>query len=209
MDYTLSNIDSDKKDRIINAAIEEFSLYPYDKASTNNIVKNAGISKGLLFHYFESKQELYDKLVGFVINKLYNEISSQIKWDEKDILERIKHLIVVKMKIGKKYPHMFDFIIKVLSYKKSSSVDDVMDLYGKYGVDFQVILSDIYTKNIDYSLFRKPEDVQKNINIFQWTLEKYSEEKLLNLSETDVLDYDEIIVEIDEYLNILKSTFYN
>ena len=115
MDYTLSNIDSDKRDRIINAAIEEFSLYPYEKASTNNIVKNAGISKGLLFHYFESKQELYDKLVGFVINKLYNEISSQINWDEKDILERIKQLIIAKMKIGKKYPHMFDFIIKVLS----------------------------------------------------------------------------------------------
>lgn len=208
MDYTLSNIDSEKKNRIINAAIEEFSLYPYDKASTNNIVKNAGISKGLLFHYFESKQELYDKLVGFVINKLYNEISSQINWDEKDILERIKHLIVVKMKIGKKYPHMFDFILKVLSYKKPNSVDDVMDLYGKYGVDFQVILGDIYTKNIDYSLFRKPEDIQKNINIFQWTLEKYSEEKLLKLNETDTLDYDEIIIEIDEYLNILKSTFY-
>ena len=208
MDFTLSNIDSDKKERIINASIKEFSLYPYEKSSTNNIVKNAGISKGLLFHYFESKQELYDKLVGFVINKLYNEISSQINWDEKDILERIKHLVIVKMKIGKKYPHMFDFIIKVLSYKNSSSVDDVMDLYGKYGVDFQLILKDIYTKNIDYSLFKNPEEVQKNINIVQWTLEKYSEQKLFQLNETVILDYDKIIREIDEYLNILKRTFY-
>ena len=131
MDYTLSNIDNDKRENIINAAIKEFSQYPYSKASTNNIVKNAGISKGLLFHYFESKQGLYDTLVGFVFNKLYNEMSSQINWDEKDILERIKQLVVVKMKIGKKYPGMFDFVLKVISNRNANNIKAVMDLYGE------------------------------------------------------------------------------
>ncbi len=208
MDYNLSNIDSDKRDRIVNAAIEEFSKYPYDMASTNNIVKNAGISKGLLFHYFGSKQELYNKLTGFVFNKLYNEITSEIDWDENDILERIKRLVITKMKIGKKYPGMFDFIIKVISNRNASRLKDVIDFYSEFGVDFQKVMADIYTKNVDYSLFKKPEDIQKNINIVQWTLEKYSEEKLLKLNQTTIIDYDKIIVEIDEYLDILKNTFY-
>ena len=43
MDDILNNIDSDKRDRIINAAIDEFAAYPFEKASTNNIVKKAGI----------------------------------------------------------------------------------------------------------------------------------------------------------------------
>jgi len=208
MDYSLSNIDSDKRERIINAAIKEFARYPYGKASTNNIVKNAGISKGLLFHYFESKQILYDTLVGFVINKLFNEISSQINWEEKDILERIKHLMIVKMKIGKKYPGMFDFMFKVISGKQAGSIDDIKDFYKKYGINLQEILGDIYAKNIDYSLFKNPGDIQKNINIVQWTLEKYSEQKLLKLSEANSFDYDEIILEIDEYLNIFRLAFY-
>ena len=62
MDEILKNIDAEKRDRIINSAIDEFAMYPYEKASTNNIVKNAGISKGLLFHYFENKQELVQHL---------------------------------------------------------------------------------------------------------------------------------------------------
>ena len=71
MDDILDGLDPEKRDRIINAAIEEFARYPFEKASTNNIVKKAGISKGLLFHYFDSKQALYEKLIGFVINMLY------------------------------------------------------------------------------------------------------------------------------------------
>ena len=112
MDDILSNIDGIKKEKIINAAIKEFSMYPFDKASTNNIIKNAGISKGLLFYYFDSKKELYEKLVSFVINKIYNEVSSRINWEENDILERLKQLVLIKMEISKKYPNMFDFILK-------------------------------------------------------------------------------------------------
>ncbi len=209
MEDILKNLDPDKKDRIINSAIEEFSLYPFEKASTNNIVKNAGISKGLLFHYFNSKKDLYEKLVGFVINKLYTEISSQISWDEQDLVERIKKLVIVKMKVGERYPNMFDFIVKVLSHKKASSVDDIYEFYGAYGVNFETMLKDIYTKNVDYALFRNPNEIQKNINIVQWTLEKYSEQMLATMNETDSLDYDQIVAELDEYLNILKRTIYN
>jgi len=43
-------LDDEKKDRILNAAMKEFR-YGYVKASTDIIVKEAGISKGLLFHY--------------------------------------------------------------------------------------------------------------------------------------------------------------
>ncbi len=133
--------------------MREFSLYPYEKASTNNIVKNAGISKGLLFHYFTSKQDLYDKITGFVLNKLFNEIADQIDWDETDLLERIKKLVIAKMKIGRTYPNMFDFIIKALTDKKAKKAEDIYEFYGQYGITFEQMLKDIYTRNVDYSLF--------------------------------------------------------
>ena len=44
------NLELEKQDRIINAAIKEFAQKGYDKASTNEIVKEAGISKGLLYN---------------------------------------------------------------------------------------------------------------------------------------------------------------
>ncbi len=39
----------------MNAAISIFATQGYAHASTDEIVKRAGISKGLLFHYFISK----------------------------------------------------------------------------------------------------------------------------------------------------------
>ena len=49
----------EKRRRIVNAAMEVFGKNEYKRASTDDIAARAGISKGLLFHYFGSKKELY------------------------------------------------------------------------------------------------------------------------------------------------------
>lgn len=49
----------EKKAEIIRIALEEFASCGYSGASTNTITKRAGISKGMLFHYFGSKKELF------------------------------------------------------------------------------------------------------------------------------------------------------
>ncbi len=49
----------DKQDRIMNAALKVFSKSNYKHASTDVIIKEADISKGLLFHYFTNKAGLY------------------------------------------------------------------------------------------------------------------------------------------------------
>ena len=47
--------ESDMKERIFKAAFELFSSKGYDKVSLNEVVKKAGVSKGGLFHHFDSK----------------------------------------------------------------------------------------------------------------------------------------------------------
>lgn len=47
------------KKEIIDAAILEFSQGSYTEISLNQFCKNNGISKGHLYHYFESKEALY------------------------------------------------------------------------------------------------------------------------------------------------------
>lgn len=53
------NITKEKQDRILNACISEFANHDYNQSSLNNIIKAAGISKGGLFKYISSKEELY------------------------------------------------------------------------------------------------------------------------------------------------------
>lgn len=56
MDDLLLHVNPEKKERMINSALKEFSVNTFQKASTNTIVEEAGISKGLLFHYFGNKK---------------------------------------------------------------------------------------------------------------------------------------------------------
>ncbi len=48
-----------RKDQVIEAALEEFTRKDYEKASLNTIIKNAGISKGTFYYHFKDKEALY------------------------------------------------------------------------------------------------------------------------------------------------------
>lgn len=47
------------REKILHAAITEFGKNGYDKASLNAALAQSGISKGLVYHYFKNKDELY------------------------------------------------------------------------------------------------------------------------------------------------------
>jgi AcrR family transcriptional regulator len=52
-------LDNSRKDKIVQSSIEEFSEHGFEKASTDRISKRAEVSKGLIFHYFGSKENLF------------------------------------------------------------------------------------------------------------------------------------------------------
>lgn len=208
MQDIMPGIEPDKRDRILNAAIEEFASFPYEKASTNHIVLNAGISKGLLFHYFGSKQELYEQLVGFVIEKMYRAIMDRIDWEQTDLFERLKQIALIKMEVQKSYPHLFDFLLKVISNQHLAKAAEMIEFYKGYGLDFAQVSQDIYTRNVDFGKFRDPATTREAINIVRWSLEKYGEELLAQMGSETPLDLAQAAVSMNHYMDILKQSFY-
>lgn len=73
---TFQNLKEDKKNRIIDAALEEFSTRPFNEASITNIVKNADISRGSFYQYFGNKENIYKYLVNFLYAKHREELVS-------------------------------------------------------------------------------------------------------------------------------------
>ncbi len=57
------NLSDSKKEKLINSAKLEFSRVLLSDASINKIVKEAGISRGSFYLYFESKEELYSYIL--------------------------------------------------------------------------------------------------------------------------------------------------
>ena len=63
---TFFNLPPEKRETIMNAAIEEFADYGLENASTNRIVKNSGIAKGSFYQYFEDKQDVFMHLLDLI-----------------------------------------------------------------------------------------------------------------------------------------------
>jgi AcrR family transcriptional regulator len=56
---TFYNLIEDKRNRIFEAAVHEFSLRRFSEASINQIIKKAGIPRGSFYQYFNDKEDLY------------------------------------------------------------------------------------------------------------------------------------------------------
>jgi len=203
MEDIFKNINVEKRDRIINSALEEFSKYRFDKASTNNIVKNANISKGLLFHYFASKKELYNKLEEFVMQVAIEDISDNVDWDATDFFQRVKQIIIIKGKLTYRYPYIYEFVAQLIEEK------EIDKLQAKTQEQSAELIHKIYTHNINFSMFRNDVDLEKMMEIIRWTFEKFGEELMKTQITTDKkFHYSEIEKEIEQYIEILKKAFY-
>ncbi|MFP4456876.1 MAG: TetR/AcrR family transcriptional regulator [Clostridia bacterium] len=66
---TFFNINQDKRDKIIEVAIDEFKKQHYERASINKIIKKADIAKGSFYQYFKNKKDLF----GFIIDLIRKE----------------------------------------------------------------------------------------------------------------------------------------
>jgi AcrR family transcriptional regulator len=60
---TFLNLPEAKRQRVLDAAMDEFGSVPFEAASLNRIVKAAGIAKGSFYQYFEDLFDLYRYLV--------------------------------------------------------------------------------------------------------------------------------------------------
>lgn len=91
-----ANIRNESKSRIRIAALEVFAESGYHSASISQIAKKAGVSKGLMYNYFESKEQLLEQ----VVEGLYQE---GIKDFEVEVWERLEGLEKLKWVINKSF----------------------------------------------------------------------------------------------------------
>jgi AcrR family transcriptional regulator len=200
------SLESEKKNRILNAALKEFAQKGYKNGSTNEIVKSAEISKGLLFHYFKNKRELYLFLFDYCIEVLLDDFYNKINLSQSNIIERLRQFSMVKIKMLERYPDIIRFVEVAFMEDSIEVKNEIEERTNK--------LSDTNLKKafegIDVSRFKEGIDVEKAINIIIWTFEGISntEIKKAKLTPLGKIDYDRIIDEADVYIEMFKEWFY-
>ncbi|WP_369973756.1 TetR/AcrR family transcriptional regulator [Paenisporosarcina sp. OV554] len=199
-------MDPEKQERIINAASKEFAQKGYDNASTNEIVKEAGISKGLLFHYFKNKKGLYLFIFDYLQEMFREKIYENINWNEKDLFIRYREIGLLKFELIKSYPETVNFI-KVAYLEDSNEVKS--DLEQRQNILIATAYQKLFS-DFDHSKFKENIDINKAIQIIFWSMEGFAnqqQEKLKALS-MDQVNPEETLVEMESYLDMLKEAFY-
>ena len=202
------SLPEEKKKRILDAAIEEFAVNGYDKASTNSIVKKADISKGILFHYFKSKKNLFLYIFDYCITNLTDKYYSVKETDPKDIFERFISISIRKIKIISEEPLMNRLVFSAISNMPESLKQELTERYNTYYAKEMPR----FFEDIDTSKFRKEIDSQKAIELIMMCMDSISNKYLQKYKNTSVdevfNDVENIMEEYNEYMEILKFGIY-
>lgn len=199
-------LDSEKQDRIVKAVMKEFAQKGYDRASTNEMVKEAGISKGLLFHYFKNKKQLYLFLVDYCYDMIVDEFYKKVDLSEPDFFKRVREAIHIKMEMLIQYPDIFKFMEEAF-LEDAADIKQEMEKKKREMTDINL---GKFFEGIDYSKFRTDVDPKIVLKIITFTFEKLSDETLYKakLTPDHEINYEEIRAEAEQYFDVLIKCFY-
>lgn len=197
-----SELDSEKQQRIIDAALTEFAEYGYENGSTNRIVKNCGISKGSLFKYFENKEELYFYLIDTVSAQMAEEMRVDVSRLSKDLYERVIEYSVAEISWYVTNPVKGRFLIGVASETGSDIGRKIVERYGDKSTDIYEAL----LKGVDMS--GRSNSRKEITDILRWVLMGFNSSFLKSIAGRD----DDIealkksyIKQLKGYLSVLKK----
>jgi AcrR family transcriptional regulator len=99
------------KQKLLDAAVEEFVAYGYESASINRILDKAGMSKGQFYYHFKNKESLYFSLTDLMVAQKQAFMANIMRPEDfqQDIFGIFKIQIQYGMAFAAQHPAINDF----------------------------------------------------------------------------------------------------
>ncbi len=203
-------VSDERKEEVLEAGIEEFSKCGYENANINVIAKNAGISIGLMYKYFATKEDLFLTCINRGMTILEDALQEIMISGDK-LLVQAEKLIRATCEYSKKYSKYIKLYNEITSEKNSELAIYLAD-------EIESKTSRIYITTISQALAcgNVREDLNPRLfaffldNLlttleFSFTCEYYRERlKIYTGVDTQELDDDEIVKQL---LKFIESAF--
>lgn len=112
---TFLNLPEEKRNNVVNAAIDEFAQHGLENGSTNRIVSKSGISKGSFYQYFEDKLDVFMYLLTVLeIEKIEYFKGKHPPSMNMDTFQYFRWMIKEGMKFNTSNPRLTQAISRVL-----------------------------------------------------------------------------------------------
>ncbi|MFP4286285.1 MAG: TetR/AcrR family transcriptional regulator [Candidatus Izemoplasmataceae bacterium] len=193
------------KNELIKSGFKAFARQDYKKVSTNEIVKSANVSKGLLFHYFDNKETFYFTLYEMAWQIIHRDIFADFPFENKDLFERLKILIIAKTSALQKHKVIAAFIKRVHLNQDEEFVAKRNKIYNHFTIkNYKRIF-----EQIDDSQFRNKDYLDEVYKTVTWTFNRITSEweKSHQDKENDVA-LNILEQELTHYIEFFKTFFY-
>lgn len=190
------DLKKEKQDRMINAALKMFAINGYRHASTDDIVREAGISKGLLFHYFGSKFGVYQFVYDYSVRYMTLELNTCVNSAVRDLFEILKQTQTARMNAIKGYPYMQQFLTRSLT----EDTGEILLAISQKRSILENAYQDIYNR-IDYSVLPYGTDGKKLHRLLEHAADALLTEHFADSS----FQADMVLEEIHSYIDLVKK----
>lgn len=199
MNEKFFDLKKEKQDRMINAALKVFALKGYEHASTDDIVKEASISKGLLFHYFISKLGLYTFIYDYSVKYVMLELSTGVDKNETDYFKLCKQVKQAQVQVMNTYPYMVHFLNESRKEDVSEALIGTEEKRSVLPAWFAQLL-----KKVDTDKLRNGVDIEKLSATIDYTLDGLLAEKFLKKE----FQPEQYAREVSAYLEMFRAMAY-
>ncbi|RKN83722.1 TetR/AcrR family transcriptional regulator [Paenibacillus ginsengarvi] len=108
------------KENIRTSAMEMFIERGYHDASIDDVAKQAGVSKGLMYNYYKGKEELLAEMVQFRIDEISRVMEAASALDSP--ADQLKHIVEGALDNVKKRPQVYRFYLHLQTQPEQDKV---------------------------------------------------------------------------------------
>ncbi len=199
MNVKFYDLPREKKQAILNAGFHVFSQNTYKKSPMSEIADAAGISKALLFHYFQNKKELYLFLWDTCAKITVEEMTRSGAYEQTDLFGSMDYGMQAKLHLMRQYPDIGMFAVRAFYEKDPEVSPDIQKSMEQY-------LKAHAAKKLQKL---NPEDFISGIDLQMMYKEMYwaSEGCLWEYIQRGNLDFDAMEKDFRSLLEFWKSVY--
>lgn len=136
----------EKNRKIINTAIEIFSEKGFNKTTMQEIAEEAGVGKGTIYRFFNSKEDMVSSLLEISIDEISEQISSAISPLD-DPLEKMKAIIKVELDYYYANRNLARFLVREMWGYQSKFLDHIRKIRESRATTIEQIIEEGMQKN--------------------------------------------------------------
>lgn len=103
------------KNKILASALVEFSEKPFNEASLNKIIERASISKGIIYHYFKNKDDLYLSCIDLFFTEIIEYIETNYHITDESLEVNLRNYFKIRSDFFGTHPVYLDLFYQVAS----------------------------------------------------------------------------------------------